>query len=41
MFMLITFCHYVINFDKKHYIIIDKEFARGLSLDARQMYNVL
>ena len=21
--------------DKKHYIIIDKEFARGLSLDAR------
>ena len=24
--------------DKKHYIIIDKEFARGLSLDARYGY---
>jgi hypothetical protein len=35
MFMLISFCHYVINFDKKYYIMVDKEFARGLFLDAR------
>jgi hypothetical protein len=39
MFMLIPFCHYVINLDKKYYIIIDKEFARGLSLDAQERSN--
>jgi hypothetical protein len=39
--MLIPFCHYVINFDKKYYIIIGKEFARGLSLDARHHVPVI
>jgi hypothetical protein len=41
MFMLILFYHYVINFDKKYYIIIDKEFAHRLSLNARYLEGLL